>query len=51
VREINEMERFLTGVILTFLACGVAAGQAPATAVVERAAAAQAEKMVAGTLD
>ena len=36
------MERFLTGVILTFLACGVATGQGPATAVVERHAAAQA---------
>ena len=36
------MVRFLTGVILTFLACGVATGQCPATAVVERHAAAQA---------
>jgi kynurenine formamidase len=42
LREIKVMTRLLAGVIIACLACGVAVGQAPATAVEERVAAWQA---------
>jgi hypothetical protein len=42
------MVRLLTGVILACLSCGGAVGQAPATVVVERAAAVQAGKWAQG---